>query len=45
MELTLEISDNKAPPPDLLALLWQDNLPAMLALPIVAAFEGLRSAG
>ncbi|KAK9852107.1 hypothetical protein WJX84_003546, partial [Apatococcus fuscideae] len=42
MELTLEISEAKSPSPDLLALLWQDNLPAMLALPIAAAFEGLR---
>lgn len=42
MELTLEISEAKAPPPELLALLWQDNLPALLALPTAAAFEGLR---
>ncbi|KAK9844433.1 hypothetical protein WJX74_002416 [Apatococcus lobatus] len=42
MELTLEISEAKAPPPELLALLWQNNLPAMLALPLAAAFEGLR---
>ena len=42
MELTLELSHNKWPAPELLPQLFADNLPAMLALPIAGAFGGAR---
>lgn len=42
MELTLEVSQNKAPPADSLADLFAANLPALLALPAAAGLEGLR---
>jgi hypothetical protein len=42
MELTLEVSQNKWPPQDMLPQLWEDNLPAMLEFPLAAALGGLR---
>ena len=42
MELTLELSQNKWPPAEQLPQLFTDNLPALLALPVVAAFGGAR---
>ena len=42
MELTLELSQNKWPPPDTLGALFDANLPALLALPAAALFGGVR---
>ena len=42
MELTLELSQNKWPPPNTLAALFDANLPALLALPVAALFGGIR---
>ncbi len=42
MELTLELSQNKWPPADTLADLFDANLPALLALPATALFGGVR---
>ncbi|KAK9830901.1 hypothetical protein WJX81_003069 [Elliptochloris bilobata] len=42
MELTLELSAAKGPPAALLPQLFADNLAALLAFPLAAAFGGLR---
>lgn len=42
MELTLELSEQKWPPESQLPALWADNKPALLALPLMALFGGLR---
>ncbi|CAL8464154.1 g3689 [Coccomyxa elongata] len=42
LELTLELAPNKWPPAEHLPGLFEDNLPAMLALPLVACFGGIR---
>ena len=42
MEVTLELSPTKWPPAESLGNLFAENLPAMLALPLTAAFSGLR---
>ena len=42
MELTLELSENKWPPESQLPALWADNKAALLALPLMALFGGLR---
>lgn len=42
MEITLELSPNKWPPPETLAALFDANLDAMLALPLVTMFGGVR---
>ena len=44
MELTLELAPDKWPQPAQLPGLFADNLPAMLAFPLAAAFGGARSA-
>jgi hypothetical protein len=44
MELTLELSQHKWPQPTELPKLFNDNLRAMLELPLAAGFGGLRRA-
>ena len=44
MELTVELSQDKWPPENELPGLFDNNLPAMLAFPLAAAFSGLRYA-
>ena len=44
MELTLELSEDKWPPAERLPGLWEDNKPALLALPLMATLGGIRSA-
>jgi hypothetical protein len=42
MELTLELSEKKWPAPAKLRGIWEDNLAALLRLPLVAALGGAR---
>ncbi|KAK9918404.1 hypothetical protein WJX75_003872 [Coccomyxa subellipsoidea] len=42
LELTLELAPNKWPPPQDLPRLFEENLPAMLALPLTSCFGGVR---
>ncbi|EIE24879.1 hypothetical protein COCSUDRAFT_14223 [Coccomyxa subellipsoidea C-169] len=42
LELTLELAPHKWPPQQELPGLFEDNLPAMLALPLVSCFGGVR---
>jgi hypothetical protein len=42
MDLTLELSETKWPPAETLPELFQDNLDALLALPIATAFSGIK---
>lgn len=42
MELTLELAPDKWPPAQQLPHLFEENLPALLALPLVSAFGGVR---
>ena len=44
MELTLELAPDKWPQPGELPGLFADNLPALLAFPLAAAFGGARCA-
>jgi hypothetical protein len=44
LELTLELSQNKWPPAETLSQLFKDNLPALLAFHLEAAFGGVRYA-
>ena len=42
LELTLELAPHKWPPAEQLPGLFEDNLPALLALPLAACFGGVR---
>ena len=42
MELTLEVSQNKWPPTEQLPSIWEDNKLALVNLPLVAVFGGVR---
>ena len=42
LELTLELAPNKWPPLQDLPRLFEENLPAMLALPLTSCFGGVR---
>ena len=42
MEITLELSPTKWPPPDTLRALFDANLDALLALPLATMFGGVR---
>lgn len=42
MEITLEVSQDKWPSTQVLQGLWKENLPALVSVPPVAVFAGLR---